>query len=87
MLWTTVKAADDKILGIQTNRNKKNQNTSSNVGDASSIDRIGYSNKNLSAITKLKNLSKSKKKSDFVKAHFFKIDFLIFEAKEAFIHL
>ena len=82
-----IKTAHTKTLNTKISKNKKNQDKTNSVGGIGSSIGVGDSNKNLSIVVKSKNLTKSKRKSDFAKANSFEIDFLIFRAKKTFIYL
>ncbi len=87
MLRTT----NDEALSTLTTENKKNKDAPTSTSSGG----VGRSFENLSTAAKLAKSKKSKstksKKSDLPKAKFAKVnsgtDFLILEAKKAFIHL
>ena len=85
MLLIIVKAANNKTLGTQANRNKKNQDISSSIGYVGGANGVIDGNKNLLIIAKLKNLAKSQILK--IAKNNFKTDFFILGAKKAFIHL
>ena len=83
-LTSILKTIDNEVLSTQVTKNEKNKNKPSDIVEIDS-SKIGKNIKTLSIILKL---AKSKK-SDLleVKTNFSKTDFLIFKAKNAFIHL
>lgn len=89
IFWTINKPNINKFWSILTTNNKKNQNIPSDIGGRNvggkNVDSRGISKdiKNLLSIVKLTKLKNPK----WTKSNFFKMDFLILEAKEVFIYL
>lgn len=86
LILQTTKSIKVSSLSTRVNKNKYYQNKKNEA------IRAGSDKKNLSPITKLKILAKSKKsnlakpkKSDFIKANFFEMDFLTSGTKKTFI--
>ena len=83
---------NNEALGTQVTQNKRNEAVAASIGDSGTDGGIDGSIENLSTVANLAKSKKAKstkfKKSDLlnVKANF-ETDFLIPEAKEAYIHL
>lgn len=83
MLWISVEPIKIKTKDKNDKHNKSIRgNSRTNTADG-----INSDNKNLSIVAKLKNLAKSKRKSDFAKTNSFKTDFLTSRAEKTFIYL
>ncbi len=80
ILWITDKSNGNGSQSTLTNTNKKNQGTSSGIGNYGGIDR---DIKNLSFVVK----SAKSKKPNFAKANSSKIEFLTCKAKNTCIYL